>query len=139
MEDKWFYEVPDFLDQKKWIEERPFDCASDEIFSKPEIRTLGTAPDHLYLGMVIRRRNRNNPKMIVDEYRLRHGREAFILKWWMEDDENMFGIAGKDPEGNWVIRRPGEILVWILTYNKEKHRIKHFGIAFRKRKKGELN
>ncbi len=139
MDEKWFFTLPDFDNEEKWTEDRPMECASNESFSDVILHTLGSAPNHLYLGMVIRRRSRSDPRMIVDEYRLPLGRKPFILKWWIDGDEDRFGIAAKLPDGSWLIRLPGQIPCWILTYDGEKRRMKFFGLAFKVAKKGELN
>ncbi|GEM_PF-4525568 len=139
MVEEWFYTLPDFENRDKWSEDRPMDSSADESFSKVIVSSMGSAPDHLYIGLAIRRRNRSDNRMIVDSFHLTNGRGVFILRWWIEGDEERFGIAAKLPDGSWRVRSPDEVPCWILTYDQKKKRMRGFGLTFKKVKKGEYN
>lgn len=139
MDESWFFTLPDFNNLEDWIPDKPLDFASDETQSKVVLRRLGTASSELILGMVIRKRNRLNLSLIVDEYKTTNGKGPFILKWWIDGDEGKFGISCKSVDGGWYVRKPDETIIWTLTYDRKNKRMKAFGVRFQKIRKGKLN
>ncbi len=139
MDEKWFFTLPDFNNSEDWIPDKPLDFASDENQSKVVLRKLGTASSELILGMVIRKRNRLNLSLIMDEYKTTDGKGPFILKWWVDGDEENYGIACKSADGGWHVRKPYETVIWILTCDPKKKRMKAFGVRFQEMRRGRLN